>query len=380
VLVLAASSTPERCLSAIAVICSATPDTTPSKAVLRRKLWIDNPQVKGALRSLAARRPDGQPHTDADDTDLALLASRYEELVGDARAAARGIIDVVLDVLIAGVQADLTTHPGARALSLQLQATSEVHGGRIENLTEVVTDLVRASSKGGLLDGPQSANTEVTRIAGAECDRRLRRILRRRSIPNLDFKAEIAALASLVDEGGDSRLCPEPTRKEIYDWAARLHAGDANSRQKAETFRAKLLQLDAGADTLIIDAWLEGIGGDWQAALRRVRDAHTPDARTSVMGLLRASEGPRAALAWLDSHTDAAPDFLTGIGWLNAAVMMAEADRWEDAVSALAKLDARHTSEFPISSSSAACSTPRCSIPPICADTRSRWPSKSPRS
>jgi hypothetical protein len=138
------------------------------------------------------------------------------------------------------------------------------------------------------------------RVAGAECDRRLRRIRLRRSIPNVDSKAKIADLASLVDERGDFRLCPEPTRKEIYYWAARLHAGDANSRQKAEAFRAKLLQLDADADTLVIDAWLEGIGGDWLSALRRVRDTRTPDAHACVMGLLRASEGPPAALAWLD--------------------------------------------------------------------------------
>jgi hypothetical protein len=118
--------------------------------------WLDDPQVRGALRTLATRRLDGQSQSDADETDLALLASRYEEIVGDAGAGARGIIDVVLDMVVAGVQADLTTDPGARALSLQIQVTSEVQGGKIQNLTEAVTDL-----KGALIAGPQSANAEV---------------------------------------------------------------------------------------------------------------------------------------------------------------------------------------------------------------------------
>jgi hypothetical protein len=119
--------------------------------------WLDNPQVRGALRTLAARRLDAGSEPGADETDLAILKSKYEELVGDAGAAAGGIIDVVLDVLVAGVQADLTAHPDARALSLQLQATSEAHGGKLEDLTEAVRDL-RASAKGAFLAGPQSAN------------------------------------------------------------------------------------------------------------------------------------------------------------------------------------------------------------------------------
>ncbi len=163
----------------------------------------------------------------------------------------------------------------------------------------------------------------------------------------MDARAEIAALASLVDDRGDFRLCPDETRKEIYYWAARLHAGDASGRQRAEAFKAKLIDLHAQADTTIIDAWLEGRSGDWQAALHRVRDIQTPDARANVIVLLRASEGPPAALAWFDNHPDKSPDFLTGLGWLNVAVTMAETGRWEAAVEVLSKLDDSHTDECP---------------------------------
>jgi hypothetical protein len=82
--------------------------------------WLDDPQVRYGLRALAARRLDGQRKSSSDDTDLALLASKYEERVGDGGAAAHGIVDVILTVLIAGLQADLASDPGAGALSLQL--------------------------------------------------------------------------------------------------------------------------------------------------------------------------------------------------------------------------------------------------------------------
>jgi hypothetical protein len=306
--------------------------------------WLDDPQVRQGLRALATRRLDGQPKSSSDHTDLALLASKYEERVGDAGTAAGGIVDVILTVLIAGLQTDLASDPGAGALSLQLQATSEVVGTKIDDLRDAV---IAKASNGSVSAGPPLGSAALSRTAGAECERRLRRILRRRSLPHVDARAEIAALASLVDDGGDFRLCPDETRKEIYYWAARLHAGDASARQRAEAFRAKLIHLDAQADTAIIDAWLEGRSGNWQGALHRVRDIQTPDARASVIILLRASEGPPAALAWFDNHPDKSPDFLTGLGWLNVALAMAETGRWEPAVEVLSKLDDSHTDECP---------------------------------
>jgi hypothetical protein len=301
--------------------------------------WLDDPQVRQSLRALAARRLDGQSKSSADDTDFGLLASKYEERVGDAGVLARGIVDVILAVLMAGFRADLASDPGLQALSAQVQATSEIVVTEIGELKHLVT-----ASQGASMRGLQSGSTA---LVGAECQKRLRRILRRRSMPTVDARAEIAALASLVNDGGDFRLCPDETRKEIYYWAARLHATDASTRQKAEAFKAKLVHLDPQADTAVIDAWLEGRNGNWQAALHRVRDIQTPDGRTNLMVLLRGSEGPSAALAWFDNHADKSPDLLTGVGWLNAAVMMAEASRWEAAVEILSKLNDDQTSECP---------------------------------
>jgi hypothetical protein len=301
--------------------------------------WVDDTEVRQALRALAARRLDGQPKSCSDDADLDLLASKFEERVGEVGAAARGIADIILTALIAGFQTDLASDPSAQALSLQLQATSEVVGTKLDDLTQLVK-----ASNGNLLVEAQSASRALVR---AECDRALLRILQRRSLPHVDARAEIAAMASLVDDGGDLRLCPDETRKEIYYWAARLHAADASNRQRAEAFKAKLIGLDARADTRVIDAWLEGTGGNWQAALQHVRDIHTPDGRTNVMVLLRASEGIHAALAWFDNHADKSPNLLTGVGWLNAAIMMAETSLWEAAVETLLKLDDRQTGECP---------------------------------
>ena len=119
--------------------------------------------------------------------------------------------------------------------------------------------MFHVSAESATLADSRLENTELIRIAGDECDRRLRRILRRRSLPYVDAKAEIVALASLIDDRGDYHFCPQAIRKEIYYWAARLHAGDAKSRHKAEEYKAKLVQLDR--DGSCPRTWCKSGGG-----------------------------------------------------------------------------------------------------------------------
>jgi len=96
--------------------------------------WLDDAGVRQALRSLAVRRLSGPPDSQADSTDTVILKSKYEEHVGDIGAAAQGRIAVILDVLVAGFQADLATDRSARALGLQIRAGNETLVAKLDAL------------------------------------------------------------------------------------------------------------------------------------------------------------------------------------------------------------------------------------------------------
>jgi tetratricopeptide (TPR) repeat protein len=308
--------------------------------------WLDDLDVRQNLRALAAIRLGGgsQPHDE--ERYNSALASKYAERIGDAGAFSRGIVDEVLSVLVAGIEADLAGDQGAQAISLQLQASTEVILSNVDSLTEKVA--TRATHSDGILPaGAQVTSELVIRASGAECMRILGRIRRRRSLPNVNARAEICGLLARVSDGGDLRLCPPGSRSEVYYWAARLHASDPTTIDKARQFREALIRLDPLADTAVIDAWLDGGSGNWDAALRRFKGVNTPDARTNVMALLRASAGPDAALAWLDDRRDTGPELLTGVGWLNAATLLAQAGRWNEAADVLSKLEDRQVDECP---------------------------------
>ena len=300
--------------------------------------WLDDPDLRGQLRVLARHKLSGQAGSEAEASCRASLARKYEELVGDHRSQAQGRIDVILDVLLAGVSADEDRSASATALRVQ---------AGVESVLERIEVLSASAATAPVAAWDQAAAEFLNRAAAEDCDRCLSQILRRRSIPGVDARGEIAALAARVGAGGDLRFAAPSRRCEVLYWAARLHAQEPSVADAAHAYRAALLKLDPTYGTGIIDAWLNATSGDPQAGLRRLRQIDSPDGHANLMSMLRRHEGAQAALDWLDSHGDVAPDFLTGPGWLNAAILVAEAGRWETAAGMTAKATEEHVAEYP---------------------------------
>ncbi|MCF3948849.1 hypothetical protein [Acidiphilium iwatense] len=124
--------------------------------------WLDDPKVRQCLSSLAANDLSGRPRLPADDQNRQALASKYEELVGDKGTLASGIVEVILAVLIAGLQADLATNPSAQALSAQNQASTEIILAKLDG----VTISKKVDSSEGPTAGQDLEAAALRRIAG----------------------------------------------------------------------------------------------------------------------------------------------------------------------------------------------------------------------
>jgi len=297
--------------------------------------WLDDPQVRETLRTLAAYRIANPRGSASEDSAYDLLAERYQDLVGDLGSFSRGKVAMIVAVVQAGLQADLAGDPAASALSVQLQSN-------LDALTALVGS--QASGRPSLTETASAPLVHACRI---ECERQLERIFLRRSLPGVPARVEIANLASRIDTGGDLALCPKDLRGQIYYWAARLHAQDAAQTAPAQRFRQNLLDCNPDADTVVIDAWLDLSGGNAEKALQRLRDRQEPDARSNLMALIRASQGLQAAIEWFSGQDSMDPDLFTGLGWRNAAVTLAEGGDWDVAVNILGRVADKHTTECP---------------------------------
>jgi len=283
----------------------------------------------------------------AEDEDVAAarerLAARYADRTGEASEFAAAPIDAVVAILIAGALASLG--PGNFFIAAMVQETRSDVISKIETLSAGIKEALEA----------RPADELTTRAHTAECEQRLDRILRRRSLPMVNALAEIAELAERVGaERGDLRHCDATTRTRVLSWAARLHATSEASAQRAREFRRHLLTVHPIADTAIIDAWLDARGGDPVSGLQRLRDRDTADARSNVLSMLSTFEGSERAIAWLDAQLEAfGTDFasrtalLNGVGWRNAGAMLAEAGRWEDAARLLGAVGEEHVRQCP---------------------------------
>ena len=87
--------------------------------------WLDDRLVRKDLRRLAQRRITGPSGQAGDQACYERLARRYETLVGDIGASASGKVDQILAVLVAGLDADISSSATGRALSVQMQAATE---------------------------------------------------------------------------------------------------------------------------------------------------------------------------------------------------------------------------------------------------------------
>jgi hypothetical protein len=120
------SSQPDWWLSALARIQQIGINPDPLFQGESLLPWLDDRLVRKDLRRLAQRRITGPSGQAGDQACYERLARRYETLVGDIGASASGKVDQILAVLVAGLDADISSSTTGRALSVQIQAATEV--------------------------------------------------------------------------------------------------------------------------------------------------------------------------------------------------------------------------------------------------------------
>ena len=291
--------------------------------------WLSEIAVRDDLKTLArtALLPGSVDHA----AITARLAEQYAHHTGEAAPLARGPIEAIVNILLAGTLAPATKG-------------DLVVAGLVQESHEQVSDRLAAieGKIGGL-----SPNEIVTQAITEKAQAALDLILPRRSLPTVDARAEIAVLAGRLDNEGDLRFCAKPVQAEIYLWAARLHAQAKDKSEAARAYRTKALLTNTAARTEIIDAWLSANSGDVDGALARLRDVDTPDARSNLFMMLSVHHGRQRALEWFDANKPHDTNLLTAVGWKNAATMLAEAGRWEDAAALLSALPDEIITECP---------------------------------
>jgi tetratricopeptide (TPR) repeat protein len=284
------------------------------------RAWLREAAVRNDLKALA--RVTLLPGSVDRAAIRRRLAERYARHTGEATRLARGRIDIVISILLAGM------------LALASKGELVVAGFIQESHTDLSARLGSIEGQIGALGPDEFVTKAITEKAQAALDS----ILRRRSIPTVDALAEIVALAGRLENGGDLHFCAKPLQVQIYLWAARLHAQNKERIPAAGEYRAKALSIDAAADTKIIDAWVSANSGDVVGGLAGLRDLDTPDARSNLFAMLSLHQGKQHALEWLYANGSSDTKLLTAVGWKNAAALLSEAGRWEEAAARLQAL------------------------------------------
>jgi hypothetical protein len=291
--------------------------------------WLSETAVRDDLKALA--RANLLPGSVDQAPIKARLAERYSHHTGEAVQLATGPIDTIVNILLAGkiVQAS----KGDLVVAGMVQESHERISGRFDAIEEKI--------------GALSPDEIITQVITERAQAALDLILPRRAIPGVDARVEIAALAARLENEGDLRFCARLVQAQIYLWAARLHAQFKGKIEAARSYRAKAVSIDANAGTEIVDAWLSANSGDVAGGLGRLRDINTPDARSNLLLMLSLRHGRERALEWFDANGPGDTDFLTAFGWKNAATLLAEAGRFEDAAARLGALPDKMVAECP---------------------------------
>ena len=168
--------------------------------------WLRETAVRDDLKALARA---SLLRGSVDQAPIkARLAERYSHHTGEAVQLAAGPVDTIVNILLAGkiVQASKSD----RVVAGIVQESHEQISARFDAIEEKI--------------GALSPDQIITQVNTEKAQAALHSILPRRSIPGVDARAEIAALAARLENEGDLRFCARPVQAQIYLWAARLHA------------------------------------------------------------------------------------------------------------------------------------------------------------
>ena len=286
--------------------------------------WLELAQCQDDLKAIARTKLEGLRE---DDDARGRLVRAFMDATGENIARAQDAIAVCVAILVAGATAQL---------SQELKIFSDIEADRHQQTHEMLAetrDILRARSGASVLAD----------IGQAE----LTRILRRRGIPGIDTLTEMEALLGRLLDNGDLAGARERLEPDVLFWLARLCAsGEPPRLTDAERHLKRLRALDPARDVRIIEAWLTIGRRGLDAAIQHVRDIDDPDARSTLLAVLRL-KSLELALEWLRERTAAGPDLLTGFGWRGAAILLAEHGSWEEAAAILARTSTRHRDECP---------------------------------
>ena len=141
-------------------------------------------------------------------------------------------------------------------------------------------------------------------------------------------------------KNGDLSAAKPSVKTEILLWGARLCALDKQTLTLAQGFRDEIKQIDLDIDLSIVEALILEAEGNVDTALRILRECEDSDSRSILFSMLDRTKGERKALAWFDRQENKDDrDFFTGVGWLNLAISLAKAGRWEEAANRLVRLE-----------------------------------------
>jgi hypothetical protein len=285
--------------------------------------WLALAQTQDDLKALARAEIAGGSE---DDQVRARLSSSFMQATGHNQARGRDAISDCVAILLAGA---------AERLPPEVQIHSDIEETRHAKTQAMVAE-VRESIRN------RSGQTVVADVAKDE----LVLILKRRSIPGVDAFQELTRLLERI-ERDDLQGAQELSEPELRYWLARLGASSKPPRPAdAEKHLQRLRALDPSRDVRIVEAWLIAIQDGFDAAIQHIRDVDNPDARSTLFALLQRKDA-ELALEWLKEQRSEGASLLTGIGWRNAVVLLAEHGHWKEAAEVLSRLPAAHRIECP---------------------------------
>lgn len=293
--------------------------------------WLKDDQVRADFKALAGARIVDAPEA---PVIRARLQERYAAITQEPEYLTDEPVEVVVAILLAAFVADLGP-AGERLVWLTLESDRQIR----DDLRSGFEDVSRR-----LQDvGPDRLVEDFhTRRVLDE----LALIQQRRAWDPIQGREQVRRLLERV-QGGDLRHAGPPARSAVLYWAARLHASQPEHLEEAKSLRDRLQQLDPASDTRIVDALILETGGDGEKALRMLRDVDDAGDRAAFFSILHRIRGRADALRWFDNQERRQdPLFLTGPGWYNVAVVLAQGDRWEEAATYLAGAHA-HLAEWP---------------------------------
>ena len=283
--------------------------------------WLADPQVSADFKTLAQNRiMTGSP--DPEEPTIRLTES-YSRFTGEASHFARGSIEVVIAVLVAGYIASIPHDQ--RAVAGMIQHGFRDMDSRFDQLEEGFRH--------------NEADPITQRVHTREARAELSTILHVRAIDNTRTRANVQTLLARTRDG-DLVAADAQIKAKIAYWAARLCATEPSTLPAARELRSELTLTTPELDLAVLDSLIALTDGNGDEALRIVRDLHHADARTVVFRVLATTKSDQAAIAWADREKVRDDDgFFTDVGWVNWAICSARIDRWERTAERLSKLD-----------------------------------------